>query len=224
MRNSEFGTFIQCGIRNAECGIREAERGTRTHMNYLNIIIIAFGLSMDAFSVAFSRGLSNRKNPLRDGLLLGSFFGGFQGVMPFIGYSVIALLASQWKEYIERFSHWIAFVLLLVIGLKFIKEYFDKDDNDEDGKSSLSIKMLFILAVATSIDALAVGFTFPAIGIHIFGQAIIACLIFAFVTFLFTITGFYIGRKAGKFAGGKADIIGGVALILIGIKILVEGI
>ena len=179
---------------------------------------------MDAFSVAVSRGLSNKKNPLKNGLLFGAFFGGFQGVMPFIWYSVVALLASRWKEYIERFSHLIAFVLLLIIGLKFIKEYFDKNDEDGDAEKNISLKTLFVLAIATSIDALAVGFTFPAIGVYSFGQAVVACLVFIFVTFIFTVAGFYIGRKAGKFVGNKADIIGGIVLVLIGVKILVEGI
>ena len=164
-------------------------------MGLLELFILAVGLSMDAFAVSVCKGLSVTKMEPKHALLCGAYFGGFQALMPALGY----LLGSQFESMITQIDHWIAFVLLGIIGSSMIKE--SREDEEEEVSASFDVKTMLALAVATSIDALAVG-----------------------VTFAFVLSA--IGVKAGNVFGMKyksrAELAGGVILILMGIKILLE--
>ena len=181
-------------------------------MGFLELFLIGIGLSMDAFAVAICRGLKMTKINYRQMAVIALFFGGFQALMPFIGW----LLGSQFERYIVKFDHWIAFVLLAFIGGKMIFEAFGKDDDDCD--EELNIKELFVLAVATSIDALAVGITFAFLQVQI-GFAV---SIIGITTFLLSSVGVAVGHHFGARYKQKAELAGGIILILIGLKILLE--
>lgn len=176
------------------------------------LITLAIGLSMDAFAVSICKGLALKKITFGNAALVGLWFGGFQALMPLLGY----FLGAQFKDYITAFDHWIAFGLLIIIGAKMIKEAFSKDEDCENG--SLSPKTMAVLAVATSIDALAVGITFAFLEVKIVPAV---CLI-GCTTFLFSAAGVKIGNVFGTRYKKKAEIVGGVVLILLGIKILLE--
>ncbi len=187
-------------------------------MNFIEIFLIGVGLSMDAFAVAICKGLKMRKLNLKQALIIGLFFGGFQALMPLIGY----LLGTSFSELVSSFDHWIAFVLLAFIGGKMAIESFKKDDDDEATENQLDppldYKELFIMAVATSIDALAVGISFAFLNMHI----VPAITIIGITTFCLSIVGVWVGNKFGEKYKSKAELAGGVILIGIGIKILVE--
>ena len=182
-------------------------------MSLLEIVLIALGLSMDAFAVSVTLGLSVEKPKVREIVIPGIFFGLFQALMPLIGY----FAGINFAERIQKFDHWIAFVLLGIIGGKMIKESFSKNKEETNENSFLFIKML-ILAVATSIDALAVGITFAFFQINIINAVIIIGLTTLFISMI----GVKIGNIFGIKFKSKAEFSGGAVLILLGIKILIE--
>ena len=182
-------------------------------MGLLELFILAVGLSMDAFAVSICKGLSLGKIKAKHMCIAGAWFGGFQALMPLIGY----FLGSFFAEAITKYDHWIAFVLLVLIGGNMIKEAFgieEEMNNDKD------VKTMFLLAVATSIDALAVGVTFAFLQV----QIVPAIIFIGVVTFVFSAVGIKIGSIFGTKYKSKAEFIGGVILILIGLKILLEGV
>lgn len=180
-------------------------------MNILEIFIIAVGLSMDAFAVSICKGLSVQKLKPKHMLLVGVYFGGFQALMPLLGY----LLGKQFEWLITSVDHWIAFGLLVLIGANMIKESFDKSDEVND---SFSIKSMLLLAVATSIDALAVGVTFAFLDV----QIVPAIAIIGTTTFVLSVIGIKVGNVFGAKFKSKAELAGGIVLVLMGIKILLE--
>lgn len=180
-------------------------------MGILEIFFIGIGLSMDAFAVSICKGLSVKKLQLKNALTCGIYFGGFQALMPLIGY----ILGVQFKNKIESIDHWIAFVLLALIGINMIKEAFSDEENSDN---DFSFRTMVLLAIATSIDALAVGVTFAFLSVNILlAIAIIGC-----TTFIIAIIGVKIGNIFGLKYKKNAEIAGGVILILIGLKILLE--
>ena len=187
-------------------------------MNLIELLIIAIGLLMDAFAVSIGKGLSVKKIKLSHALSVGVWFGGFQALMPLLGY----LLGSTFAEIVSTFDHWIAFALLSLIGANMIKESLEKDEDDCDckkkTKNSFAIATMFTLAVATSIDALAIGITFAFLKVAI----IPAIITIGITTFLFSIAGLKIGNIFGCKYKSHAELFGGVILILIGLKILIE--
>lgn len=182
-------------------------------MSTLELLLIAVGLSMDAFAVSICKGLSTRHLKATHYLLIGLWFGGFQALMPAIGY----LLGSTFEQYIVSVDHWVAFFLLGIIGANMIKEALS--DEEETTDASFSVKSMLILAVATSIDALAVGITFALLpDVHI----LTAISSIGIVTFLLSAVGLRVGNVFGLRYKAKAEIVGGVVLILMGLKILLE--
>ena len=182
-------------------------------MSYIEIILIAAGLSMDAFAVSVTLGLSVQKPVLKHYLLPGIYFGFFQALMPLIGYFAGTLFAEK----IQAFEHWVAFGLLAIIGGNMIKESFSKEENKHDADKFTFINML-LLAIATSIDALAVGVTFAFFKINIY----VAIAIIGFTTFILSICGVKIGNIFGVKFKSKAELAGGIVLVALGVKILLE--
>ena len=182
-------------------------------MSFVEILLIGIGLSMDAFSVSICKGLTTKEFSWKTALTCGLWFGFFQALMPLIGY----FLGSQFEQYITAVDHWIAFGLLFLIGANMIREALSKKD-EVSADSTLDFKTMLLLAIATSIDALAVGVSFACIQVKIWS----AVLIIGLTTFVFSIVGVKIGNVFGsKFEKG-AEVIGGIILILIGLKILLE--
>lgn len=181
-------------------------------MGLTELFVIAVGLSMDAFAVSVCKGLSVQKMKLSHALTCGVYFGGFQGLMPFIGY----LLGSQFEEAIVSIDHWVAFVLLGLIGLNMIKESRDTDCDTLD--SSFGVGAMIPLAVATSIDALAIGVTFAFLHVNILW----AVLFIGVITFTLSSIGVKVGNVFGSKYKSKAELAGGVILVLMGTKILLE--
>ncbi len=183
---------------------------------FVTVFLTGIGLSMDAFAVAICKGLKMQKLNYREMSVIALFFGGFQALMPFLGW----LLGFNFKNYIESFDHWIAFILLAFIGGKMIFEAFKKDDDNLSGQ--FSIKELLLMAVATSIDAMAAGIAFAFDGIETLAQILISVLIIGATTLILSAIGVVIGHKFGEVYKSKAELAGGVILILIGFKILFE--
>lgn len=182
-------------------------------MNILELFILAVGLSMDAFAVSICKGLSLGKIQKKHMAIAGAWFGGFQALMPLIGYFAGRFFAEKLTQY----DHWVAFILLLFIGGSMIKESLGEEEESND---AMDIKTMFLLAVATSIDALAVGVTFAFLKV-----AIIPAVVFiGVVTFVCSAIGIKIGSIFGTKYKSKAELCGGIILILIGLKILLEGI
>ncbi len=181
-------------------------------MGLLDLFILAVGLSMDALAVAICKGLSQPKLKLRHCLIVGAWFGAFQALMPLVGW----LLGSAFADMITSIDHWIAFVLLLIIGGNMIRESFGEEDGDPD--PSLAPLGMLLLAVATSIDALAVGVTFAFLRVDI----VPAVVFIGVCTFVISAAGVKIGNVFGARYRSKAELAGGVVLILIGLKILLE--
>lgn len=181
-------------------------------MGILDLIITGIALSMDAFALSIGKGLSVKSLQVRHSLIVGTYFGGFQALMPLLGF----ILASSFAEYIRRFDHWIAFTLLALIGANMIREALTGGDEKEN--ASFGIKTMLPLALATSIDALATGVTFAMTRTNIW----IAIAISGATTFLFSAAGLKIGNVFGNKYRAKAELLGGVILILMGIKILIE--
>ena len=183
-------------------------------MGLAEIFLIGVGLSADAFAAAVCKGLAMKRLSVKNMLLIALFFGGFQALMPTIGY----FLGIRFESLIVSVDHWIAFGLLAFIGGKMIVESMKPDDENSDEEYKLNIKELFLLAIATSIDALAVGITFACLKVAIAGPA----ALIGVVTFGFSFAGVYIGNKFGlKFKSG-AEMTGGAILVFIGAKILLE--
>lgn len=181
----------------------------------IELFLIGVGLSADAFAVAVCKGLKMRRVNYKHTLIIALFFGGFQALMPFVGW----LLGNGFAQYVEKYAAWIAFFLLLYIGGKMIYEALTDDEEMDFEKSErLDIKELLIMAVATSIDALAVGITFAFLGKNI----VEAVSIIGVTTFFISIIGVMIGNRFGMKYKNKASVAGGVILILIGLKILLE--
>lgn len=185
-------------------------------MGFFEILMIGIGLSMDAFAAAVCKGLSMRKATIENVLIIGLFFGGFQALMPAIGY----FLGKQFEEYIISVDHWIAFVLLAFIGGKMIFDVIKGDDCEDSCtcQTRLNIREIFVLAIATSIDALAVGISFAFLRVQIES----AVLVIGITTFVLSSIGVVIGNKFGARYKNKATLTGGIILILIGAKILLE--
>lgn len=182
-------------------------------MSILSIILTAIGLAMDAFAVSLSIGMSVSKGEkIKTAIKAGAYFGLFQGIMPLIGW----LLGIKFTKYIQSFDHWVAFILLGIIGLKMIIDGIKNDDDDDI--TEYSNKKFIILAVATSIDALAVGVTFAFLNINIF----LAVAIIALVTFVLSMAAVYLGEIIGSIIKNKSGIFGGVILVIMAFKILLE--
>lgn len=181
-------------------------------MTFIELLLIAIGLSMDAFSVSICKGLTTKKFSWRMALVCGLWFGFFQALMPIIGY----FLGAQFQEMIEAYDHWIAFGLLFLIGANMIREAVWGKEESQDG--SLGFKTMLLLAIATSIDALAVGVSFACIRVKLWSSVIVIGL----TTFAFSVLGVKIGNVFGSKYEKSAEIIGGTILILIGLKILLE--
>ena len=185
-------------------------------MTLLEIFLVAIGLSMDAFAVAICKGLAMPQINKKQTLLIGAYFGVFQALMPLLGW----LLGTSFSRYIQAFDHWIAFVLLAFIGGKMLWDVFHEKEESAAEKSDarLDHKELFMLAIATSIDALAVGIAFACLDVQIWSSvSIIGC-----VTLVLSFCGVWIGNRFGNRFEKKAEIAGGVVLILIGVKILLD--
>lgn len=184
---------------------------------FIMLLLMGIGLAMDAFAVSICKGLSMRKVNKKQCFIIALFFGGFQALMPLIGW----FLGSQFQEYITRIDHWIAFVLLVFIGGKMMVEAIREKEQDveiTEMDPPLKIKELFVLAVATSIDALAVGITFAFLDVPILE----AIIIIGIVTFILSVIGVYVGNFFGNRYKNKAEFIGGLILVVLGIKILLE--
>ena len=180
-------------------------------MGFFEIVIIAVALSMDAFAISITIGLSSQKIGIKHLLVPGIYFGSFQAIMPLIGYFAGVFFIYR----IQEFDHWAAFFLLGFVGGKMIKDCFSRK---EEKSNKFGIMSMLVLAVATSIDALAVGITFSFFKINIF----LAVIVIGLTTFFFSVVGVKIGNKFGTKFKSKAEIIGGVILVLLGIKILLE--
>ena len=185
-------------------------------MGFIELLILAIGLSMDAFAVSICKGLAMKKAGLKEGAICGAWFGGFQGLMPLIGF----FLGTLFAEAIQAVDHWVAFILLGFIGVNMLKEAFDKDcDCCEEHNADLSVKTMFVMAVATSIDALAVGISLAMAGnVDIFTAVILIGLF----TCGMSAVGVKIGNVFGSRFEKKAQLAGGLILILLGLKILLE--
>ena len=181
-------------------------------MGIAETMILAVGLSMDAFAVSICKGLALPKVTARSAAVVGAWFGAFQGLMPLLGY----FLGTSFQRYITAFDHWIAFVLLAIIGGKMVAEAFEPEEGPPDG--SLAPGKMLVLAVATSIDALALGITLALLQVEIaLPVVLIAC-----TTFVLSFLGVRLGNVFGLRYKSKAELVGGVVLILLGVKILLE--
>ena len=181
-------------------------------MGFWELFILAVGLSMDAFAVSVCKGLSLGKIKAKHMCLAGIWFGGFQALMPLVGY----FLGSFFADVITKYSHWIAFALLAFLGAKMIKESFESEELDDN----MGWKTMLVLAVATSIDASAVGVTFAFLDVNI----LFVFIVIGVTTFAFSAAGVKIGSVFGEKYKSKAEIAGGIILILIGLKILLDGL
>lgn len=192
-------------------------------MNFIALIFTAFALSMDAFAVSITKGMTIKNLKKSTALKMALTFGVFQGAMPLLGWA----LGISFESYIKSIDHWIAFILLGFIGFNMIKGFFDdrKEGRESELEFSattdvddLSNKEIIMLAVATSIDALAVGISFAFLNVSIIPAASIICII----TFLVCVVGVFVGNKVGDIFNGYAELVGGVILILIGFNIFNE--
>ncbi len=183
-------------------------------MSIWELFITAFALSMDAFAVAMCKGLATQKVTWKHMVLAGLWFGGFQGLMPLLGY----LLGTTFESYITAYDHWIAFALLAFLGGKMIWEALSGDD-DEEGCASFAVREMFLMAVATSIDALAVGVTYALLPDVKIGWAV---TFIGALTFVLSAFGVKLGNIFGKKFKSKAELAGGIILVLMGTKILLE--
>ena len=185
-------------------------------MKTWELILIAVGLAMDAFAVSVCKGLAMKKATFKNALICGIWFGGFQGLMPFIGY----LLGASFAEYINVISSWIAFALLCLIGGNMIREALSKDE--ETASADLDIKTMLVMAIATSIDALAIGVSFAFTDFEPDWFVYIAFILIGVITFTLSSIGVKIGNIFGTKFKSKAELAGGIILICMGCKILLE--
>ena len=191
-------------------------------MGLSELIVLAVGVSMDAFAVSICKGLAMKKATMKAGLTCGLWFGGFQAIMPLIGFFLGTLFANA----IEAVDHWVAFILLGIIGINMLKEAFENGECEccSDANADLSPKTMFVMAVATSIDALAVGISLAMAGLPVWGMDGIfaAVILIGLCTCAFCTAGVKIGNVFGGRFEKKAQIAGGVILILLGLRILLE--
>lgn len=180
-------------------------------MGVLELILIAVGLAMDAFAVSVCKGLSMSKMEWKKAVVIGLYFGGFQALMPLIGY----VLGVGFEDKIKSLDHWIAFILLVFIGMNMIKEAFETKEESND---KIDFKTMIILSIATSIDALAVGVTFAFLNVNI----MLAISLIGIITFIISMIGVKIGNVFGDKYETKAELAGGFILIFLGVKILLE--
>lgn len=186
-------------------------------MGIVELFLIAVGLSMDAFAVSVCKGLGMKRINFKVAVVLALFFGGFQALMPVIGWA----LGSQFLWLISPIDHWIAFILLAIIGGKMLREAFHDDEDDSDDSSDANVIDLgeyLMLAIATSIDALAMGISFAALSVNI----VAAASFIGVITFVLTLAGVAVGHFFGARYEKPATVVGGVVLILIGLKVLLE--
>ena len=191
-------------------------------MSFVEVLLIGIGLSMDAFSVSICKGLTTKSFSWKMALTCGLWFGFFQALMPVIGY----FLGAQFQQHIEAYDHWIAFGLLVLIGANMVREALSEKDSDESviarseatKQSNIGFKTMLLLAIATSIDALAVGVSFACIQVKLWSSV----LIIGVTTFLFSVVGVKVGNVFGSKFEKSAGVLGGIILILIGLKILLE--
>ena len=186
--------------------------GKKNNMGAIEILLISIGLAMDAFAVSVCKGLAMKKMSWKKAIIIGLYFGIFQAVMPVIGY----FLGTTFERFITYVDHWVAFILLVGIGINMVKEAFDKES--ENRNDNVDMKTMLVLSIATSIDALAIGITFACLKIHI----VMPVITIGLITFIISVIGVKIGNRFGDKYGKKAEIMGGVILILLGIKILLE--
>ena len=185
-------------------------------MSVWEILLLGVGLSMDAFAVSICKGLSVKKVKWQHLLCVGAYFGIFQALMPTLGY----FLGTTFANLIDQFDHWVAFILLAIIGVNMVREALSKDKDEDEANDDFGFKTMLLLAIATSIDALAVGVTFALEGTDI---ALAACLI-GLTTFTLSPIGLLVGHRFGLRYKSKAELVGGLVLIGIGLKILLEGL
>ena len=190
-------------------------------MGMIELMLLAVGLSMDAFAVSVCKGLALKRADLKSCAICGAWFGGFQALMPLIGY----LLGARFEQYIDAVAPWIAFALLALIGGNMIREALKKDEEQTD--AGLDAKTMFLMAVATSIDALAVGITFACVPVGVlpsgaFANTLFAVAVIGVTTFILSFAGVKVGNVFGTKYKTQAELAGGIILILIGVKILLE--
>lgn len=181
-------------------------------MNLFELFILAVGLAMDAFAVSICKGLGMPKTTIKNTFIVGIWFGSFQALMPVFGY----FLGYSFRDKIVTVDHWIAFILLFIIGINMIKEAFSKEEEETD--ASLSFQIMLLMAIATSIDALAVGVSLAFMKVNILSAA----LFIGIITFLLSAAGVKIGNIFGTKYKSKAEMAGGIILIFLGTKILLE--
>ena len=187
-------------------------------MGIIEIILLGIGLAMDAFAVSVCKGLAIKKLNWKNTIIIASYFGIFQAAMPVIGY----LLGSSFANLITRFDHWIAFILLLIIGVNMIRDSFA--DNSQEKNDKIDFKTMTILALATSIDALAIGISFAFLGVQDYTEILPPISIIGFVSFVMSLIGLIFGIQCGCGIARKlkAELWGGIILVIIGLKILIE--
>ena len=181
-------------------------------MEIYEILLISIGLAMDAFAVSICKGLSMKKMNWKNAVIIALYFGVFQALMPLIGY----FLGMTFESIVTTFDHWVAFALLTLIGGGMIKESFDDEDDKKNDR--VDFKTMVVLAIATSIDALAVGITFAFFDVNI----VLAVSIIGIITFIISVLGVKIGNRFGDKYQNKAQLMGGIILVLLGFKILLE--
>ena len=181
-------------------------------MGVVELLLLSVGLAMDAFAVSICKGISMKKMNWKKAIIIGLYFGGFQALMPTIGY----FLGAAFQSLITSIDHWIAFILLGIIGGGMIKESFG--DDEENRNDDVSFKTMIVLAIATSIDALAIGITFAFLNVNL----VLAISLIGIITFILSVFGTKIGNRFGDKYEKKAEFLGGVILVLLGIKILLE--
>lgn len=186
-------------------------------MNYAELLVVSIGLAMDAFAVAICKGLSVKKLSPKHPIVIGLYFGFFQAMMPLLGF----LLGKQFSDKISSIDHWVAFILLGVIGINMVLEAKKKDVEaccEETSDNVLKFTSMLVLSIATSVDALAVGITLAFLHVNIFT----AILFIGITTFIISMAGVHIGHGFGCKFKAKAELLGGFLLVLLGVKILIE--
>ena len=185
-------------------------------MGFVELFLIAVGLSMDAFAVSVCKGLGMQRLNMGQAVVIALFFGGFQALMPVIGWAV----GAQFAHFVSTYAHWIAFALLAFVGGKMLWDAFHEDEGEDAGPFKLELGDLLMLAIATSIDALAVGVSFAFLDVAIAPSA----ALIGVTTFVLSLIGVVVGHQFGSRWEKPATIVGGIVLILIGVKVLLEGL
>lgn len=185
-------------------------------MGFVELFLIAVGLSMDAFAVSVCKGLGMQRLNMGQAVVIALFFGGFQALMPVIGWAV----GAQFAHFVSTYAHWIAFALLAFVGGKMLWDAFHEDEGEDAGPFKLELGDLLMLAIATSIDALAVGVSFAFLDVAIAPSA----ALIGVTTFVLSLVGVAVGHQFGSRWEKPATIVGGIVLILIGVKVLLEGL